>query len=225
MPISVEHLPRGHEDELIDVLDQKVVLTHIMQQAVDDYTKLVHPGLRTKKYLQEHYLTAIDFLFDPEYRLGLAQNDDGEDLCVVDLIKTVLGTEKNELADLQAYAIRAADTYWKEKRDVSAVDHIPDTVFIEGHVFNVEHAVIKKYTVDIEGKTITLDKTDTQANHENFFEAVMYATCYLIDSKVKLAEVRKLSHSMFQMLKANACFSQLGVARMKDLFVELRQEL
>ena len=54
----------------LDVKDYRLLLGHIIKQAIDDYIKLQHPKFRQKKYLHETFLDAVDMFFDPEYRFA-----------------------------------------------------------------------------------------------------------------------------------------------------------
>lgn len=206
--------------DVIDETDYKNLLLTILNQAIDDYVKLQHPATRTKKYLQEFYLTSINLLFDNSYRMHNLKNGYNQDMSTADLVSEILDTDRPDLVRLRAHAVKEAYDYW-ENKDMAVVDHIPDTVTISGHTFMVQHASIKSFAIDLEQKTIALDKESTQANQINFVKALINVICMLHDiTKVTGPSSGTLAKEIFWALKANNCFSYVGVPDAASLFVE-----
>lgn len=202
--------------------DYQALLIGVLFQTLDDYIKLAHPSARTKKYLQEHYLTAVDSIFDPEYRFAFIKNDENQDISMAEVIGEILGSEQAPIQDLQKYAVERARDYWEQKTVPNVLDTIPDTVFIAGHTFNIEHAHIKRFTIDPDTKTITLDKKPTQENQRNFLEAVLSAIVLVLDMNLKASVVRELTKALYTVLKVNDCFGPTRVPAQDTLFQDQR---
>lgn len=204
-------------NDTIDAADLRTLLVGIIGQVIDDYVKLQNPTTRTKKYLQEHYLTAIDFLFDCEYELAHIPNGTNGNMNVKELLSEVLDSDYPDTNKLREYAIQQTKKYW-EDRDLAVLDHIPDTVCISGHTFDVRHAYITGYVVNTGDHTITLDKENKESNQLNFLQAMLEAITMLEDVPVKRTLLRLLAKETYWVLKTNNMFSYVGVASEKDLF-------
>ncbi len=197
--------------DVVDTTDYKNVLVGIMRQAIDDYIKLVHPNIRRKTYLQELYLTAVEFIFDDEYRLAVLQNGFNEDISVPELLAEIMDAEEMDMTEFRAYVVREANKYWEEKQ-MSVLDNIPDTVFISGHTFTmVQDEDVKTFLVNHDEKTISLNKKATLKNQQNFLHALIYTSALLRDLNITTSVVSTLSKDLFQMLKTNNAFSFNGI--------------
>lgn len=203
----------------IDPLDFKTVLTAVVGQTVDDYVKLQHPTTRIKKYLQEHYLEAVDFLFDPTYELEYVDNDTHGQMTVKELLTEILNADEDYPAvqKIQEFAISETKEYWQDRK-MAVLDHIPDTVCISGKTFNVQHSYITGYVVNVDELTIQLDKKNSALNQENFFQAVLEAVVLVADLPMKKTLLKLFSKELFWLLKVNNFFSYAGVASEADLF-------
>jgi hypothetical protein len=201
----------------IDAADLRTLLIGIVNQALEDYQKLQHPTNRVKKYLQEDYLTAFDFLFDDEFELAYLPNGTNGNMSVHELLCEVLDTDSPNIEMLRNYAVKTTKEYW-EGRKLAVLDHIPDTVCVSGRTFNVHHAYITGYDIDIDENTITLDKENSEENQKNFLQAMLEAILLLQDLEFKRSILKVLAKDLHWVLKVNNCFSYAGVASDEELF-------
>lgn len=196
-------------EDVLDIFDYKNLLFAICTQSIDDYIKLAHPYHRRKFYLEEHYLNALDFIFDDTYRISTIQNGFNDDMSIEELLKEVLDSERNETDKLRAYVVKEAKKYWEEK-PLAVVDYIPDTVFISGHTFDVLHSEEPGFEFSEQDKKLFLNKKFNYTNQANFFRAVVFLTALVSDSTINIKEVHKLSDELLNVMKTNNFFSYVG---------------
>ena len=188
----------------IDTEDGKVLLQHILRQAIDDYIKLQHPKYRRKKYLQEAFHNAIDMFFDTEYRFLHIQNDEGDDMSIEDFLRATTNGRRTEIEKLQEYVVEQANEYWDNK-DLDTLT-IPDTVIAYGNVYSVTHRDEPGYVVDYDKREIHTAKYPTGANQDLFLQAIVELACYHKDIRISRQKREELGHGLFSLLKVNNCF-------------------
>lgn len=194
----------------VDHIDWRNLLLGILRQSIDDYIKLQHPATRTKKYLQEAYLTAIAFLFDSDYELEHVVDGFNDPMSTEALVKEILESEKVDLEAMRKFAISETIKHWTEK-DMKVFNTIPDTINICGSTYEIRHQEVK-FTetslppVDTDKKIIHINKTASTAEVQ-LTEAVMIALCLELDVGVTNIEVKDLSKYLHLLLKMNNCFT------------------
>lgn len=191
-------------DDPVDHEDWKFLLQGILNQAVDDYIKLQHPGARQKTYLQEAFLDAVDMFFDKSYRFEALQNDFKEDMNIVDFFESLLQSERINIPAFQKHLIKETNKYWDTKE--MQVINIPSTLSICGQVYTIEHTDDEGYEVDYDNRIIRLNKQTTEMNQRNLFRSmaeIIADSNELIFSK-KTRE--SLVDDIFSCIKMNAGF-------------------
>jgi len=190
----------------IDPGDYKNLLMKVLNQAIEDYIKLLHPRYRKKKYLKEAWQDAVDMFFDSDYAMVHIKNDDGDDMSLQDLLETILGTDDFSIEELQDHIIENALKYWEEKK-ISTVQ-IPDSVVVNGHVYYVVHTDDTGFVANYSNNTIKLNKTNESNNEETFVNALFeIAVKYEgLEDKLSIEDTRKLSRTWFSILRLNSCF-------------------
>jgi hypothetical protein len=213
----------------LDAADYRHLLVSVMNQAVDDYVKLQHPNARPRVYLQEAFLTAIDFLFDSEFRAENIMNGHNEPMSTLDLVREILDSDSESVERLQQYAINKCYRYWKQKQ-MPVLDHIPETVSIAGRTFDVQHAEgLEDYDYSIEENFILVDRHFDDINAQLFLEAIIDIIKALhkeeIEQAVEItdnkdnAETIVLARELCWVLKVNNCFSYLNTPDSSKLFL------
>lgn len=188
-------------NKIVDQQDWKVLLRHVLRQAIDDYIKLQHPSYRQKKYLQETFQDSVDMFFDPEYRFEHIQNDLDEEMSLNDFLEAALDSEKVNIKKLQEHVASEARKYWTKKKMDTIV--IPDMFCIEGHAYDVAHTDNETYAVDYESRKLYMSKTQTEANEEQFVKAMCEILCYHLEVRISKRNREDISEGLYRALKAN----------------------
>jgi hypothetical protein len=213
----------------LDAADYRHLLISVMNQAIDDYIKLQHPNNRLRVYLQEAFLTAIDFLFDEEFRTGNILNGNNQPMSALDLVREILDSESSSIKQLQAYAINKCYRYWKQKQ-MSVLDHIPETVSIAGRTFDVQHSEgLEDYDYSIEENFILVDRRYDEINAQLFLEAILAVIKILHAEEIAeaaettgdkdSAETIVIARELIWVLKVNNFFSYIGTPDSSKLFL------
>lgn len=189
-------------DELLDVADYKKLLISVLNQAIDDYIKLQHPSYRRKTYMQEAFLNAIDMFFDETYQLEAFVDEDSEHLSLNKLITEALGIESPDIKAFQEYIIKTTRDFWYANR--AKTIYIPDTVSIEGHVFDIKQS--DTTSIDFKNKAIFLNKEITTENEQNFLKTVLTVAYQITKTDISETDLQKQSNILFNLFKVNDTF-------------------
>tara|TARA_B100001123_G_scaffold252504_1_gene281737 strand:+ start:239 stop:856 length:618 start_codon:yes stop_codon:yes gene_type:complete len=193
------------EVKKIDPGDYKVLLHAILKQAMDDYIKLQHPKFRTKKYLQEAFDSAVDLLFNSDYRMLHIQNDMGEMMSLKDMVTSLMEDDRADLEDLKKHVIQEARAFWETK--LVRTLYIPESFIYDGHVYSVFHTDDFDPSVDFDKKEITINKLRGSESEQQFLTTAIDIVFYHEDIPAKKETRSKLSKGLFRMLKVNSCFT------------------
>lgn len=192
----------------MDQEDWRVLLRHVLRQAIDDYIKLQHPRYRQKKYLQEAFQNAVDMFFDPDYRFGFIQNDEDTDMSLEDFLIDALDTQRVDTDKLRSYVAESAAEYWREKSMDTIF--IPDMFCVEGHVYDVVHKPEGDYFFDYEAKELHINKKQESKNEQDFVLAMCEALCYHLDLRISKRNREEISKGLYRLLKVNNALRQPG---------------
>jgi hypothetical protein len=189
-------------DDMLDHLDFSTLLAAVFKQALDDYVKLQHPKNRQKKYLIEAFRSAIDMFFDEEYRLVNIKNEDGEDIALKDILKTITNSTKSTPKQVQKYLVEESIRFW-DKKQINIIE-IPEHLIINGYVYETHHQPGEDYIVDYNNRTISIDKMNP--NEQLFMLAIMEVIFYHEDIRLSKTARQQLAKAWFRTLKVNNCF-------------------
>lgn len=185
--------------------DYKILLFHILTQAMDDYVKLQHPKSRNKEYLQEAFDDAVDMFFDKQYSMLLVPDSEGKPITLKSLFQELIEDDTVALDKLKGYVIEQAYEYWN-KRELNVVV-IPESFIYQGHVYQVFHSEDEdEFEIDFKAKTITLNKENNTDNQEKFIQAMTQVVFYHEDVSIAPVKLAQVGKGIFQALRMNTCF-------------------
>lgn len=209
-----EDVPTPSECDLInlrqnkapeDPEDYKILLHHILSQAMDDYIKLQHPKFRSKKYLQEAFNSAVDLLFDSNYRFLYLKNEMGEEMSLKDMVAFLLDNNRIEIDRLKQHVIDSSRKFWETK--IIHTLYIPATFVYDGHVYIVHHTDDSPDSIDFDNKKIILNQRRTSESEERFMQLALQVALHHEELKVDNEMAKKIGKAIFKMLKINSCFT------------------
>lgn len=203
--IQEEIAEEVEEKVYIDPGDYKTLLNAILRQAMDDYIKLQHPKFRTKKYLQEAFDSAVELLFDSDYKMLYILNEYGEPMSLRDMITMLMDDDRADLEKLKQHVIQEARAFWETK--LVRTLYIPDSFVYDGHVYSVHHTEDPDSTIDFDKKEITLNKKRNSDTEQEFLSSAVDIVFYHEDLPSKKETREKISKALFRMLKINSCFT------------------
>lgn len=192
--------------EHFDTDDYKRLLEAILRQAIDDYIKLQHPKYRTKKYLDEAFQSAVDLFFDSKFRLLSVKNEDGKDMSLKDMLRSMTELDKFSVQKLKQYVIDEARKFW-ENKTINTIQ-IPDTVIVDGHVYSVFSAEEDDPYIDFDEHLIFVDKhSEKSENQEAFMKQLLEIAAYHEELQISKVNLEKLGRIMFRIMRMNSCFT------------------
>lgn len=189
--------------------DYKHLLQAILQQAIDDYTKLYHPYNRRKKYLLEAFLDAHDMLFDSTYRMSYVKNEENEDMSLYDLIHESLEIPEVNIGKLTSYVIDQTILYW-EKKPMKTID-IPEQLLIEGHVYTIDHHDQPEMCISWAKKIVSINKKEVSTAEEQLLEAISILLAKHLNLRMDRKDLKALAKAWFRTMKFNNCFTGLEI--------------
>lgn len=185
-----------------DLRDFRVLATQVFKQAVDDYVKLQHPTTRTKKYIHESFLAAVDMFWDPTYRMGAFVNEDKEPMSLEEFLLLATDRQNLDLEALYSFLMTESKNYWEDK----SLMLIPDIVMVCEVPYDVRHAEQDAYTVDYAQRTIFLNKTSSSKNQINFLIAILEIICFHEDLRMSVSVRNSLGKVLSETLSRNNYF-------------------
>lgn len=189
----------------IDADDWKILLTNILRNAMDDYIKLQHPLHRDKTYLQEAFETAVEMLFDDDYRMQYVQDYEDQDMSLQNLLNEVLITEDVKVEKLRDFMVLAAKEHWEHK-EMNTIN-VPNMFVVEGHVFTVIDKY-GEYEVDYDEKELYIDLESLNVEQE-FVIALCEILCDRLDSKISKRNREDIARGLYRTLKVNGAFQEV----------------
>ena len=193
------------EIKIVNPGDYKVLLHAILKQAMDDYIKLQHPKFRKKLYLQEAFDSAVELLFNSDYRMLYVKNDMGEDLSLRELVTMLLDDSRADIKRLKEHVIQEARTFWETK--LVRTLYLPENFIYDGHVYSVHHTDDFDPTIDFDKKEISINKKRGSESEQQFLCVTIDIIFYHEDIPATKDTRDKLCRALFRMLKINSCFT------------------
>ena len=179
------------------LLAEKVLL-----QAMTDYVRLQHPEARDKAYLLEAFMDAADMFFDPSYKMGPFEGDNGP-MNLEEFLMLATDRERVNIEALQDYLKKETLNFWKpQEQDIMQV---PEILTIAGEPWYVEHTKRSHYWIDFDERRIHVDKTSANAQVD-FLSALLDILWDETGLKISGKARKKFSQTLFETLVLNNCF-------------------
>lgn len=176
----------------------------IIRQGMDDYIKLQHPNCRTKQYMQEAFVSAVEMFFDDEYRISAIKDEYDKSLSIQDIFREALDGSRIDLKKIQKVLVDDAWDFWS-KRELNTL-RIPETLIIDGHVYVIIHSETEE-TIDFEDKVIYLNLNKGSISQERFLELAIQVVAEHLQVKIKVDQLSILSKGIYRMFRMNNCFT------------------
>jgi hypothetical protein len=192
------------DEELNHDPDYIRLIRAVVENAMTDYCKLQHPKNRSKKYLEEGFLSSIAMFFDQEYKFlaFTSFNDDTKSLKTKELLSILLKSKNINMENARKHIINNSMDYWFNKNfnDLK----IPSKVIIVGKVYFL-HQYSKEPFVDFSTNKIYLNKKEIGIDR-SFFKICL--EIILKESEINLTdkEFKKLFKFFYLFLKVNEAF-------------------
>jgi hypothetical protein len=192
-------------DDTAELDDRSKLFYHIIYQAIEDYTKLQHPTMRQKRYLEEAFCHANDMLFDETFQFLSIYNDDGQHMSFPEMLQELFA-HSVDIEKLQTYLVTTAKTHW-ENRTVQTIK-IPENVIIDGHCYVVNQETEEEPHISFDEKIIKLDKNQQDTyNQEEFCRLLVQIVCMHEEIPMSKSNMDKLGRGLFRLLRLNDCFN------------------
>lgn len=200
----------SNEEDISDyeMEDTQKLARAILSQALNDYLILSPPSARKKKYLYENYLDVVDLFWDPTYVLDSFEDEDGQPLTLVELLKLAADRDNVSLESFHKYLHSSLEEFWATKE---LQMKIPQIVTICSKPFYIVQddtlELPNAWSVDYEQNIIALNCKHKENNNIFFFAALFEIICYYNDLKISVVARRTLAKEFLTALKANELFS------------------
>lgn len=180
--------------------DYQKLMSAVLRQAMDDYTKMLHPNCRKRKYEQEAFWSARDLLWDDECELAI-DDDEGNPMTLEKVAMVAADRENVDLKKLRSYLITETNNYWNEKQVKTIA--LPDDVIVEGYTYSVQQS--EEPNIDFDNRIIYMNKLSPTAE-EDFVLTLMELSCHHGEIRTT-GKIRKdLSKIFYRILRINNCF-------------------
>lgn len=191
--------------DLVDPADLNTIAVQVFRQALEDYIHLQHPSTRTKKYIQEAYLSSIDMFWDPTYRIDAFKNDEGNPMNLEEFLLLAASRENLDIEAFHQFLLKETVTYWKDKLVNTVV--IPDVMTICAVPYDISHTE-DPYRVDYDNRVLYINKLPGEENNHEFLAAVIEIICFHKDLRVAAATRKSLGTAIYETLKLNNSFRE-----------------
>jgi hypothetical protein len=195
MPIS--DLELNHDE------DYRQLIKAVIETAIVDYTKLQHPLNRTKKYLDEGFLSAIDMFFDDSFTFESFTSIENESpLTTADMLCIMINSTEVDMIQTKQHVIDESINYWwtKNFHDIK----IPSKIVVYGKTWFVHNA--QKQHIDYDKNHLYLPLKSNKADRM-FFDLVLQVILKEADINISKADFKKLHKVFYLFLKVNNAFS------------------
>lgn len=185
--------------------DYQLLAEKVLLQAMMDYVRLQHPSARDRKYLSEAFMDAADMFWDPEYRIGPFEDDNGDPMDIIEFLKLAADRERVDLGELQKRLKSDTLTYWKPLE--KTIMTIPEIFTIKGEPWYVDHdeQATEAAGVDFDTRRISLDKQAPKANLL-FLSAVIDILMDEISLRVAGVKRKEFAIALYETLVMNDNF-------------------
>lgn len=189
----------------VEAQDLTKLAVQVFRQALEDYVHLQHPATRTKKYVHEAFLSAVDLFWDPEYRIDVFKGDKDESLNLEDFLKLAADRSNLDLEVFSTFLQDQSKSYWKDKLMTTIT--VPEIMMVCEVPYDIRHHA-ETYRVDYDNRIVFLNKKPAEDNYQEFFAALVEIICYHKDLKVSKSNIRILGAALYDIMKINNSFKE-----------------
>lgn len=193
--------------EVIDVLTSEDITrlaVEVFNQGVIDYVHLIHPSKRTKTYLFESYLEAIDLFWDPHYRLDFFLNEDNDPMDLEEFLKLAADRERVDIESLYGYLAQAITVHWSDL--FMDTIHIPHVLTICEVPYYVYQSDTTWFKIDYEKRIIHMRKQASNESGIALLGAVLEIICFHRDLKISIQNRKVMAEALYMVMKLNNNF-------------------
>lgn len=191
-------------DDPVEPEDLNKLAQQVFRQTLEDYLHLQHPNTRTKKYIHEAYLSAVDMFWDPEYRLDAFTDENSEPLTLIKFMKLSADRENLDIHALRKYLMTETESFWKDKMTDTIA--IPDTMIVCATPYDVSHIAESGFRIDYDERMLYINRKPSEVNNQEFLNALIEIICYHHDLRISKVNQRILGTAMYEILKINNSF-------------------
>jgi hypothetical protein len=202
------------EFDPIEPEDLNKLAVQVFRQALEDYIHLQHPATRIKKYVHEAFLSSVDMFWDPDYRLDLFKDENGEAMDLETFLKLASDRSNLDLEAFTRYIQDQSETYWRNKY-VNTIT-IPDIMMVCNTPYDISHIDEDQFRVDYDNRVLYINKKPLEANHMRFCAAILEIICFHTDLRVSKAAQKELGHKFYDVLKMNNSFKEPRAQKQTD---------
>ncbi len=195
------------EFDRVEAEDLNRLARQVFRQSLEDYIHLQHPLTRSKKYVHEAFLSAVDMFWDPNYRLDLFMDDDNEPMSLEEFLKLASDRSNLDLEAFTKYIQAQSETYWRNKH-VNTIT-IPDVMMVCNVPYDISHIDEEIFRVDYDNRTLFIDKKPSEINNTRFCTAILEIICFHEDLRVAKAAQKALGQKFYDTLKMNNSFREV----------------
>ena len=196
----------SNEFDPVEPKDLNKLAQQVFRQSLEDYLHLQHPSVRTKKYVHEAFLSAVDMFWDPDYSLDSFSDENNEPMGIIDFMKLSADRENLDIEALQKFLIVESEKYWKDKM-INTVT-IPDIMMICSVPYDVSHIADAGFRIDYENRVLFINRKPNEINNQEFMAALIEIICYHHDLRISKVNQKVLGIAMYEILKINNSFKE-----------------
>lgn len=187
-----------------DQHDYQRLAVEVFRQALDDYKRLQFPSMRSRKYMHETWLEAVDMFWDPEYRLEAFTDDNKAPMDLRNFMMLASDRSNLDIEALYKYLKQESFTYWENK--LAYTMSTPDVIMVCEVPYNILHSEQPSYRIDYDTRTIFVDKRQTDLGQENFITAILEIICFHEDIRMAASARKIIGAVLTRTLKRNGHF-------------------
>lgn len=184
----------------IEAEDYEKLAVQVFRQLVDDYCHLQDPNVRKRPETRKAFLTAIDMVWDEDFRLLHFLNDDQLPMCLEEFLCIAADRGNVDIEAFRRYLTDETNKYFHEKN--LDMFKIPEVIMICGVPYNIVNDECDSF-VDYEARDILIKIEQTDAFFKKFFELMMEVICFHEDLKTSAVARKTLSMHVFETIRLN----------------------
>lgn len=185
----------------IEAEDYEKLAVQVFRQLVDDYCHLQDPNVRKRPETRKAFLTAIDMVWDDDYRLLHFLNEDNLPMSLEEFLCIAADRGNVDIEAFRMYLTKETNTYFYEKN--LEMFKIPEIIMICGVPYNICQSDIESVSVNYEDRIISIKIERTDAFFRKFFEIIMEIICFHQDLKTSVVARKILATQFFETVRLN----------------------
>ena len=190
------------DSELNHDPDYRQLIKAVIENGITDYVKLQHPLNRSKKYLEEGFLSSIRMFFDEDFRFqAFTSFKDDSPLCTKDLLSIMIGSNDASIQKAQDHVISESINYWWEKNFNDF--KVPSKCVIAGKVWFVRNS--DKLYINYDKNQIFLP-VKSQGNDRLFTKACLEILLNEASIELQAEQFENFYKLFYLFLKVNDTF-------------------